>query len=126
MATDLFDVETLDEAANRATISLRVRVQPGAGRSSVAGRYGDALAVRVAAPPVDGRANAQCLDLVADLLGVRKSQVDLASGQHARVKRVRVTDVDLGRTRELLAQELERAGSSTGSTARGAQSRQRR
>ena len=72
-------------------IVLRVRVQPGAGRAAVTGRHGDALALRVAAPPIGGRANAQCLEFVADVFGVRKSQVELVSGEKSRQKRLRVT-----------------------------------
>jgi hypothetical protein len=104
MADDLFDVESNEDGP--VAIVLRVRVQPGAGRSSVTGRHGDALALRVAAPPIDGRANAQCLELVADILGVRKSQVELASGEKSRQKRFRITGIDPGKARDAIAQEL--------------------
>ena len=96
-------------------IILRVRVQPGAGRASVTGRHGDALALRVAAPPIEGRANAQCFELVADILGVRKSQVELVSGEKNRQKRFRVTGIDPARARDALAQELRSAGGRPGS-----------
>jgi uncharacterized protein (TIGR00251 family) len=112
MADDLFDVEsTKDEPA----IVLRVRVQPGAGRSAVTGRYGDALAVRVAAPPIGGRANAACLELVADIFGVRKSQVELVAGEKNRQKRVRVAGVEADRAREAIARELRSAIARPGS-----------
>ncbi len=105
MADDLFDVESTREGPG--AVVLRVRVQPGAGRSSVTGRHGDALAVKVAAPPLGGRANLQCLELVAGILGVRKSQVELVSGDKSRQKRLRVTGVDPARVREALARELQ-------------------
>ena len=108
MAPDLFDVETRDGAP--AAIVLRVRVQPGAGRSAVTGRHGDALALRVAAPPVDGRANAQCVALVADLFGVRKSKVEISAGERSRMKRLRVLGVEPDRARERIAEELRVAG----------------
>ena len=88
---------------------LRVRVQPGAGRSAVTGRHGDALALRVAAPPIGGRANAECLELVADLFGVRKSQVELVAGEKNRQKRFRVAGVDPDRARDAIARELRSA-----------------
>ncbi len=107
MADDFFDVESPE--GGPVGIVLRVRVQPGAGRSSVTGRHGDALALKVAAPPIGGRANAQCVEFVADLLGVRKSQVELVSGEKSRLKRVRVTDIDPDRARDAIAQELRSA-----------------
>jgi len=113
MADDLFDVETPE--GGPVGIILRVRVQPGAGRSSVSGRHGDALAVRVAAPPIAGRANSQCVELVADVLGVRKSQVEIVSGDKSRLKRIRVADIDPERAREVIARELRSATGRPGS-----------
>ena len=85
-------------------IVLRVRVQPGAGRSAVTGRHGDALALRVAAPPIEGRANAQCVELVAEIFGVRKSQVELVSGEKSRQKRLRMTGIEPAHARDVIAQ----------------------
>ena len=104
MTDDLFDVESNEDGSG--AIVLRVRVQPGAGRAAVTGRHGDALALRVAAPPVDGRANAQCLELVADIFGVRKSQVELVSGEKSRQKRLRLTGIEPSRARDVIAHEL--------------------
>jgi len=120
MADDLFDVEATEGAP--VSIVLRVRVQPGAGRSAVAGRHGDALAVRVAAPPIDGRANSECVELVADLLGVRKSQVELVSGDRSRMKRLRVTGIEPARARDRIADELKSAGGRPGPRDRAAKS----
>ncbi|MDQ3757877.1 MAG: DUF167 domain-containing protein, partial [Actinomycetota bacterium] len=81
MSSDLFDA-TADGA-----IVLRLHVQPGAGRTAVSGRHGDALKVKVAAPPEGGRANDACLALVAELFGVGKDAVTLAGGPSSRSKR---------------------------------------
>jgi uncharacterized protein (TIGR00251 family) len=89
----------------QATILLRVHVQPAAGRAAVVGRYGDALHVRVAAPPVGGRANAAAADLVAEVLDVKPAQVELAAGEKSRSKRFRVREVDT----EEIARRLELA-----------------
>ncbi len=59
----------LDEA--KGWVVLSVHVQPGARRSEVAGRHGDALKVRIAAPPIDGRANEAVLALVSEEFGLR-------------------------------------------------------
>jgi len=75
-------------------VILRVHVQPGAGRSAVVGRHGDALKVRVAAPPVEGRANEATRALLAEALGVPDADVDLTSGQSSRTKRFRLKGLD--------------------------------
>ncbi len=83
------------KAGERADIVLRVHVQPAAGRATVVGRYGDSLHIRVAAPPVGGRANAAAAELVAELLDVKVGMVELASGERSRAKRFRVRDVEV-------------------------------
>src|SRR3954463_15764052 len=82
---DLFDVSGDD------AIVLRLHVQPGAGRTAVVGRHGDALKVRVAAAPEGGRANEACLSLIGETLGVKADQLELTPGASSRSKRVRVT-----------------------------------
>lgn len=72
---------------------LDVRAQPGAGRTAVAGRHGDALKIRVGAPPVGGRANAAVVAFLADQFGLRAAQVSLVSGQTSRQKRIRLDGV---------------------------------
>jgi len=67
---------------------------PGASRSGVAGMHGDALRVRVTAPPENGAANREIVRLLADVLGVRPRDVVLESGAAARRKRVRVLGVE--------------------------------
>ena len=78
---------------------LSVRVQPGASRTELAGHYGEALRVRVAAPATDGRANAELVRFLAAVLGVPRSAVALVRGHGSRDKQVRVEphDVDLAR-----------------------------
>ncbi|HMV04515.1 MAG TPA: DUF167 domain-containing protein [Accumulibacter sp.] len=65
---------------------IRVHVQPAAKRNEVAGTYGDALKVRLTAPPVDGRANAALCDFIALRLGVAGSAVAVSSGHTSRRK----------------------------------------
>jgi hypothetical protein len=69
-------------------VFLRVHVQPRASRSEVAGRHGDALKVRLRAPPVDGAANEELMRFMADALGLRRDAVTLVSGATSRVKRL--------------------------------------
>lgn len=72
----------------RATLTLHI--QPGARKTEVAGLHGDALKVRLAAPPVDGKANEALLRFVADILQVQRSAVCLKSGQTSRRKIIEV------------------------------------
>lgn len=72
------------------TITLTLHVQPGAKRTEVAGTHGDALKVRLAAPPVDGQANEALLSYLAAQFGVPKRQVELVSGHTSRKKRVQL------------------------------------
>jgi uncharacterized protein (TIGR00251 family) len=69
---------------------LTLHVQPGAKRTEFVGVHGDALKVRLAAPPVDGKANAELLRFLADAFGVPVRQVTLVRGETARGKTVRV------------------------------------
>jgi len=71
--------------------TLTLHIQPGAKKTEVAGEHGDALKIRLAAPPVDGKANAALIAFVADCLGVAKSSVSLKSGQTSRRKVLEVT-----------------------------------
>jgi uncharacterized protein len=70
---------------------IDVRVIPRAAKSGIAGRRGDALLVRLNAPPVDGAANAELIEVLADAFGVPKRSVEIVSGEHTRQKRVRIT-----------------------------------
>ena len=74
----------------REGLSLTLHIQPGAKKTEVAGPHGDALKIRLAAPPVDGKANAALIEFLADRLGVAKSTVVLKSGQASRRKVVEV------------------------------------
>lgn len=76
-------------------VLLSVHVQPGAGTTAVSGRHGDALKVRVAAPPTGGRANDAVVALVAKEFGLAAADVAIVSGESSRTKRVRLGDLSL-------------------------------
>jgi uncharacterized protein (TIGR00251 family) len=69
-------------------VSFAVRVIPRAGRTGIAGTRGDALLVRLAAPPVDGAANLALITFIADLFDCPKRDVSITSGEASRDKRV--------------------------------------
>ena len=83
-------------------IRLRVRVQPRASRTELAGRHGDALKIRLTAPPVEGAANEALLRFLAERLGVARSAVRLAAGAGGRAKVVAVEGVSVDAARARL------------------------
>ncbi len=70
---------------------LTLHIQPGAKKSEVVGLHGDALKVRIASPPVDGKANEALVTFIADQLGLPKRAVQLVKGDTSRAKTVLVT-----------------------------------
>jgi uncharacterized protein len=81
---------------------LKVRVQPRAKRTEVAGEREGAIVIRVNAPPVDGRANEAVCRLIAKRLGVAAGAVHVVRGQTAREKVVRIDGIDAAHARAAL------------------------
>ncbi len=106
-------VEDLFTTKGDDAVVLQVHVQPGSGRSAVVGRHGTALKVRVAAPPVGGRANAACAELLAEEFGLKSAQVELVGGDTSRSKTFTLTGVDVEEFRRHLEQ-VAGAGQSRG------------
>lgn len=74
-------------------VELDLLIQPRASRTRVAGEHDGRLKVQLAAPPVDGEANAALVELVAGALRVRRADVTIARGESGRRKTVRVAGV---------------------------------
>lgn len=72
---------------------LSVRVIPRSPKSAISGRRGDAIVIRLAAPPVDGAANDALVDYLARLFGRPKRDVRIVSGAKSRDKRVKIDGV---------------------------------
>lgn len=83
-------------------VTLRLHIQPGAKKTEVVGLHGEALKIRLAAPPVDGKANACLIAFLADQLGVAKASISLVSGDTSRAKRVRIDGGDPALARGML------------------------
>jgi uncharacterized protein (TIGR00251 family) len=84
------------------TVRVRVRVQPRASRTEVAGEHDGALKVRVAAPPVDGAANAELVRFIARRVGVAPSRIRIVSGDAGRSKVLEIEGVDVQSVRGAL------------------------
>ncbi len=83
--------------------AISVKAVPRAARDEIVGWLGDALKVRVAAPPQDGRANAALESLLAAALGLRRGAVRVAAGHGAARKRVEIDGLDRGEIERRLA-----------------------
>jgi uncharacterized protein (TIGR00251 family) len=98
------NVDDLFTTKGDDAVVLHVHVQPGSGRSAVVGRHGTALKVRVAAPPVGGRANVACAELLAEEFGLKTAQVTLVGGDTSRSKTFTLSGVDVEEFRRHLEQ----------------------
>jgi len=72
---------------------LKVKAVPGASRSEIVGRLGEALKIRVAAPPEGGKANREILELLAERLGLPAASVTLVSGAASPAKVVELLGI---------------------------------
>jgi uncharacterized protein len=73
------------------SVVLTVQVVPRSSRNEMVGIHGDALRIRLRAPPVEGAANAALIAFLAETLGVRQRQVEILAGHTSRRKRVQVS-----------------------------------
>lgn len=74
------------------TLILHCHVQPGAKRSELMGVHGERLKVRLSAPPVDGKANAQLIRFLCHVFAVGKADVAIRRGQTSRQKSVAIVN----------------------------------
>jgi len=72
-------------------IRLKVHVNPRSSRNEITGWNGDALSIKLTAPPVEGAANRAAIQFLAESLGIKKSQITLISGQTSRDKVFEIT-----------------------------------
>lgn len=88
-------------------IVLKLYIQPRASKNEIIGIYdGVALKIRLTSPPVEGAANAACIKLIADILGIRKNQIELVSGQKSRIKQIKIIGISLKEAENSLLEYL--------------------
>jgi uncharacterized protein len=90
----------VEEHDGAASFSVRVTVR--ASRNAIEGEWQGALKVRLAAPPVEGRANEALRRLLAEHLNVPLSAVEIVSGERSRTKRLRIRGLTADQIRELV------------------------
>jgi len=71
-------------------VTFAIHVQPKSSKSELAGIHGDALKIRITAPPIEGRANEECLRFLASLFNVKKNQLVIKAGHQSRNKLISI------------------------------------
>ena len=97
-------------AKNPALLQLTVHVQPGAKTTSCAGIHGDALKIRLQAPPVDGKANQALIAWLSKTLGCPQSAIELIRGQTNRRKTL---SIEAGTKANSVAAQLAQMAAAT-------------
>ena len=90
---------------------IKVQVVPGASRNEVTGIHGDSIRLKVAAPPVKGRANKELISYLSDLLGIKRDDIEITSGQKTRIKTIAVSGLDEETImKKLLVKDIKKRG----------------
>jgi uncharacterized protein len=97
-----------------AVATLALHVVPRAARTEVAGRHGEAVKIRLAAPPVDGAANEELIRFLAERLGVARGAVTLKAGKSGRRKTVAIAGVTTERAVRVLLGDSPTSASRSG------------
>ena len=105
---------TLYKVQDDGSVELNVHAQPGAGRTQITGRHGDALKIRVAVPPEHGRANNALAKVLAEVFGIAANAVSITSGEKSRAKRFRLVVDDVEAFSHRLADLVAEGASAPG------------
>jgi uncharacterized protein len=93
-------------AAKDDVVTFNVRVQPRASKSGVAGELDGVLKIRLAAPPVEGQANEELIQLLAELFDAPRRRIAILSGQTSKNKVVGVSGISIDEAERVLAEAL--------------------
>lgn len=96
-------MDWIEQAVNG--VLLRIKIQPKASKNQIVGLYGEPprLKLRIAAPPIDGRANEELTRFLAEQLGIAYSKVELVRGETSSSKDVFCAGVSLERIKTFMA-----------------------
>jgi uncharacterized protein (TIGR00251 family) len=93
----------LDLKEKDGAVTLRIRVQPRARRTEIVGEHAGALKLKVAAPPVDGKANEECRRFFGKLLDVSVGSIEIIAGESSRDKVIRIHKISAARVKASLS-----------------------
>lgn len=81
-------------------VVIKIKVQPRASKNRIAGMLGDALKVTLTAPPVDGAANAACIEYFSSIMNLPKNRLEIISGQTGRTKLLKIFGIKIADLKE--------------------------
>ena len=87
-------------------VTFAIRVLPRSSKCELAGLQGDALKIRITAPPVEGRANEACIRFLASLFNVKKNRIAIEAGHKSKNKQVSIAGLTCGDVRVVLSEDL--------------------
>ncbi|WP_339135195.1 MAG: DUF167 domain-containing protein [Candidatus Electrothrix sp. GW3-4] len=90
------------QSQSDGSLLLSLYVQPRSGQNAIVGLHGDAVKLRLNAPPVDGKANKAVIAFWAKTLKIPKAAVTIKSGLQSRLKKIALTGVDEEQIRQLV------------------------
>ncbi|MBK7890187.1 MAG: YggU family protein [Bdellovibrionales bacterium] len=108
MENEPTDLRIALKADPSGAILIAVHAQPGARHCSLVGLHGDALKIKIGAPPVDGKANEELTLFLAELLNVSKRSITLVKGDKSRAKVFRAEGLSLDAALAKLAASMMR------------------
>jgi uncharacterized protein (TIGR00251 family) len=91
----------MDVREKDGSISFPVRVIPRASQSEIVGEHDGALKIKIAAPPVDGAANAELIKLLASKFNVSKGDIEITGGETSKKKRIKIRNLSESKFREV-------------------------
>lgn len=81
----------IDFTERNGAVIFTARVAPRASKSEIVGEHDGALKIKLAAPPVDGAANAELIKVLAKFFAVSKSAVEIIGGETSKIKQMKIT-----------------------------------
>lgn len=91
--------------ARGTAVRFTVHVQPRASRTEIAGEHGDAVRIRLQAPPVDGAANEMLVEFLSERFAIPARNVRIVSGAHARTKTIELDGLSADDVRRVLTSQ---------------------
>lgn len=100
-------MEALSLRETKDGIVFQVKVTPRSSRCEITGVQDGVLKLKITAPPVEGKANEECIRCLSEAIGVKRSQVTIIGGHKSRIKTISVTDVAIGTVEGFLKKETQ-------------------
>jgi uncharacterized protein (TIGR00251 family) len=96
----------IDLTEKDSSITFTVRVLPRSSKTEIVGEHDGVLKIKLKSPPVDGAANEELTRFLSRLLSIKRSNIEIISGDTSRTKRIRVSSITSARITEILQAKI--------------------